>query len=249
MNLGNYYNTKTVKLADSYVVYIHNLRQRTNNNKQNKKANVDVWDPWGNIGDEFNTIDSTQKYTDDRMVELSTCIDVKLPSYKYKVESHNYGNLTHKMILPDYEAKPNFTLTLAETKDHTIEALQKLIIRRNIKHGGSLDMQYVDNGWVDIVAVDVLSNDLHKPVLRYAFGLCRLINYNVYDLNYSSDNLPTYNWTFTFETYKKMYNPTKADMEALIKETRNNIEQYNTRMSDVGKGKVVSNVDEWNARL
>lgn len=246
MNLGNYYNTKTVKLSDSYVVYIHNLRQRTDNNKRNKPANTDVWDPWGNIGDEFNTIDSTAVYTDDRFVELMSCIDVKLPSYKYKVESHKYGNLVYKAILPDYESKPNFTLTLAETKDHTIEALLKLIIRRNIKHGGSQEMQYVDNGWIDIIAVDVLSNDLHKPVVRYAFGLCRLINYDVYDLDYSKDDLPTYKLTFSFETFIKQYNPKKEDIEKLISETRNNIDQYNTTQSNASAGTVNSNTDSYN---
>lgn len=246
MNLGNYYNTKTVKLSDSYVVYIHNLRQRTDNNKRNKPANTDVWDPWGNIGDEFNTIDSTAVYTDDRFVELMSCIDVKLPSYKYKVESHKYGNLVYKAILPDYESKPNFTLTLAETKDHTIEALLKLIIRRNIKHGGSQEMQYVDNGWIDIIAIDVLSNDLHKPVVRYAFGLCRLINYDVYDLDYSKDDLPTYKLTFSFETFIKQYNPKKEDIEKLISETRNNIDQYNTTQSNASAGTVNSNTDSYN---
>lgn len=246
MNLGNYYNTKTVKLSDSYVVYIHNLRQRTDNNKRNKPANTDVWDPWGNIGDEFNTIDSTTVYTDDRFVELMSCIDVKLPSYKYKVESHKYGNLVYKAILPDYESKPNFTLTLAETKDHTIEALLKLIIRRNIKHGGSQEMQYVDNGWIDIIAIDVLSNDLHKPVVRYAFGLCRLINYDVYDLDYSKDDLPTYKLTFSFETFIKQYNPKKEDIEKLISETRNNIDQYNTTQSNASAGTVNSNIDSYN---
>ena len=246
MNLGNYYNTKTVKLSDSYVVYIHNLRQRTDNNKRNKPANTDVWDPWGNIGDEFNTVDSTASYTDNRFVELMSCIDVKLPSYKYKVESHKYGNHNYKAILPDYDSKPNFTLTLAETKDHTIENLLKLIIRRNIKHGGSEDMQYVDNGWIDVVAVDVLSNDLHKPVLRYAFGLCRLINYDVYELDYSKDDLPTYKLTFSFETFKKKYNPTKEGIEQLILETRNDIEQYNTMKSESGAANTTSNTDEYN---
>lgn len=246
MNLGNYYNTKTVKLSDSYVVYIHNLRQRTDNNKRNKAANTDVWDPWGNIGDEFNTVDSTASYTDNRFVELMSCIDVKLPSYKYKVESHKYGNHNYKAILPDYDSKPNFTLTLAETKDHTIENLLKLIIRRNIKHGGSEDMQYVDNGWIDVVAVDVLSNDLHKPVLRYAFGLCRLINYDTYDLDYSKDDLPTYKLTFSFETFKKQYNPTKEGIEQLILETRNDIEQYNTMKSESGAANTTSNTDEYN---
>lgn len=246
MNLGNYYNTKTVKLSDSYVVYIHNLRQSTDNNKRNKLANTDVWDPWGNIGDEFNMIDSTAVYTDNRFVELMSCIDVKLPSYKYKVESHNYGNLVYKAILPDYEAKPKFTLTLAETKDHTIEALLKSIIRRNIKHGGSQEMQYVDNGWIDVIAIDVLSNDLHKPVVRYAFGLCRLINYDVYDLDYSKDDLPTYKLTFSFETFIKQYDPKKENIEKLISETRNNIEQYNTMQSNASAGTVNSNIDSYN---
>ena len=246
MNLGNYYNTKTVKLSDSYVVYITNLRQRTDNNKLNQPANTDVWDPWGNIGQEFNAVDSTTKYTDNRFVELMSCIDVKLPSYKYKVESHKYGNLAYRAILPDYEAKPNFTLTIAETKDHTIEALLKLIIRRNIKHGGSEKMQYVDNGWIDVIAIDVLSNDLHKPVLRYAFGLCRLINYDVYDLDYSKDDLPTYKLTFSFETYEKQYNPTKDGIEQLILETRNNVTQVNTLQNNQNSTQVNSNVDSFN---
>lgn len=229
MQLGNYYNTKTVKLSDSYVVYIHNLRQRTNNNKRNKRANTDVWDPYGNIGDEFNTLQNDgTKYDDDKMLELVTCTNVQLPSYKYKVESHNYGNLTHKAILPDYGAKPTLSLTLAETEDYQIEALLKLIIRRNIKHGGATDMQYIDNGWIDFIVVDVLSNDLHKPVVRYEFSLCRLVNYDIYDLAYDSDNLPEYHMTFTFETYKKIYNPTRESLYDSLRETRNQIQQYNT---------------------
>jgi len=249
MNLGNYYNTKTVKLSDSYVVYIHNLRQRTDLNKSNKRANTDSWDAWGDIGKEFNGIQSA--YGDDKTVELHTCIDVNIPAYKYHVEPHKYGNLVHKAILPDYNAKPNFTLTLAETNDFLIETLLKLIIRRNIKHGGAQDMEYIDNGWIDTIFIDVLSNDLHKPVLRYAFGLCRLINYTVYDLNYAKDDLPTYKLTFTFETFKKIYNPTRESVKSLFLETRNDVstqvDTFNT-MAKAGNS-TDTNIDEFNSFL
>lgn len=232
MQLGNYYNTKTVKLSDSYVVYIHNLRQRTDNNKRNKAANTDVWDPYGNIGEEFNTMQHEgTKYTDDKMVELMTCTNVQIPSYKYKVEPHNFGNLSYKAILPDYKAKPTFSLTLAETEDYQIESLLKLIIRRNIKHGGANDMQYIDNGWIDFIIIDILSNDLHKPVVRYEFSLCRLVHYDIYDLSYTSDGLPEYKMTFTFETFKKIYNPTRDSMYESLRETRNQIDQMNTTKS------------------
>lgn len=227
MNLGNYYNLKTVKLSDSYVVYFNNLKQRDDNNKRNKYANTDVWDPYGNIGQLFNEIegDDGTKYTDDLLVEIMSCTNVELPAYKYKIESHDYGNLTYKAILPDYQAKPTLSLTIAETEDYKIEELLKLIVRRNIKHGGANDMQYVDNGWIDNIVIDVLSNDLHKPVVRYVFGLCRLVNYSVYDLSYSTDSLPEYHMTFAFEIYQKIYNPTRESIYDSLREARNQIEQ------------------------
>lgn len=227
MNLGNYYNLKTVKLSDSYVVYFNNLKQRDDDNKRNKLANTDVWDPYGNIGQVFNTVQGSEgtKYTDDMLVEIMSCTNVELPAYRYRIESHDYGNMTYKAILPDYQAKPTLSLTIAETEDYMIEELLKLIIRRNIKHGGANDMQYIDNGWIDNIVIDVLSNDLHKPVVRYVFGLCRLVNYSVYDLSYSNDNLPEYHMTFAFEIYQKIYNPTRESIYDSLREARNQITQ------------------------
>lgn len=227
MIVDNYYDYKTVKLTDSYVVYMHNLQQR---NKKNKRIAVsNAWDATGSLTDEYNTFESGA--VDDRLLELYTCTNVELPSYKYKVESHQIGNNTFKVILPDYQQNPTVTLTLAETNDFMIEKLLKLIIRRNISDGGSYDMQYVDNGWIDVIAVDVLTNDLHNTVMRYQFGFCRLINYSIYDLNYGSDDLPTYKLTFAFESYKKIYNPNMSSLSDIISDTRNGydklIDSYN----------------------
>lgn len=242
MNLGNYYNLKTVKLSDSYVVYFNNLRQRTDNNKRNKYANTDVWDPYGDIGQLFNSIEGNDgtMYTNDMLVEIMSCTNVELPAYRYKIESHDYGNLTHKAILPDYQAKPTLSLTIAETEDYKIEELLKLIIRRNIKHGGANDMQYIDNGWIDNIVIDVLSNDLHKPVVRYVFGLCRLINYSVYDLSYTNDNLPEYHMTFAFEIYQKIYNPTRISVYDSLREARNQIMQTATLSSQETDAAIVN---------
>lgn len=227
MIVDNYYDYKTVKLTDSYVVYMHNLQQR---NKKNKRIAVsNAWDASGSLTDEYNTFESGA--VDDRLLELYTCTNVELPSYKYKVESHQIGNNTFKVVLPDYQQNPTVTLTLAETNDFMIEKLLKLIIRRNISDGGSYDMQYVDNGWIDVIAVDILTNDLHNTVMRYQFGFCRLINYSVYDLNYGSDDLPTYKLTFAFESYKKIYNPNMSSLSDIISDTRNGydklIDSYN----------------------
>lgn len=217
MIVDNYYDLKTIKLSDSYVVYMHNLQQR---NEKNKKIAVsNAWDKNGTLTDEYNSFENGA--VDDRLLELYTCTNVDLPSYKYKVESHQIGNNTFKVILPDYSQNPTVTLTLAETNDFMIEKLLKLIIRRNIADGGSYDMQYVDNGWIDVIAVDVLSNDLHNTVMRYQFGFCRLINYDVYDLNYGSDDLPTYRLTFAFESYKKIYNPNMSSLNDIVSDTRN----------------------------
>ncbi len=228
MIVDNYYDLKTVKLNDSFVVYMHNLQQRNVENK--KVATSTDWDKGGNAGASFNSMKSIGG-VDDRLLELYTCTDVQLPSYQYKVESHQIGNNTFKVILPDYEAKPTFTLTLAETNDFLIEKLLKLIIRRNIRDGGTYEMQYVDNGWIDVIAVDILSNDLHSTVLRYQFGFCRLVKYDVYDLNYASSDLPTYKLTFTFESYKKIYNPNADSFNSIIRNTRNNypanVDTYN----------------------
>lgn len=227
MIVDNYYDLKTVKLSDSYVVYMHNLQQR---NEKNKKVAVsNAWDKSGTLTDEYNTFENGA--VDDRLLELYTCTNVDLPAYKYKVESHQVGNNTFKVILPDYSQNPTVTLTLAETNDFMIEKLLKLIIRRNIADGGSYDMQYVDNGWIDVIAVDVLSNDLHNTVMRYQFGFCRLVNYDVYDLNYGSDDLPTYRLTFAFESYKKIYNPNMSSLNDIVSDTRNGydktIDSYN----------------------
>lgn len=217
MIVDNYYDLKTVKLSDSYVVYMHNLQQR---NEKNKKVAVsNTWDKSGTLTDEYDTFENGA--VDDKLLELHTCTNVDLPSYKYKVESHQVGNTTFKVILPDYSQNPTVTLTLAETNDFMIEKLLKLIIRRNIADGGSYDMQYVDNGWIDVIAVDVLSNDLHNTVMRYQFGFCRLVNYEVYDLNYGSDDLPTYRLTFAFESYKKIYNPNMSSLNDIVSDTRN----------------------------
>lgn len=235
MQLNNYYNLKTVKLNDSFVVYMHNLQQRNNDNK--KVATTGAWDPDGNLGDSFNTAENATGIVDDRLVELYTCTEVQLPSYKYTVESHQVGNTIYKAILPDYEAQPTVSITLAETNDRFIEKLLKLLIRRNIRDGGTNMAQYVDNGWLDLLAVDVLSNDLHKVVMRYQFGFCRLVDYQIYDLSYAADELPTYHLTFTFESFKKLYNPDRASLEAIIGATRNHLDWYNTMADKPGAAK------------
>lgn len=244
MNLGNYYSHKSVKLQDSYIVTIHNLKQRHFLNHQNGVKEDTVWDENGNIGEIFGD-------PDDHLIELFTCIAVELPSYKYKIEKHQTGNTYHKIVLPDYSANPTFSLTLAETDMYDIDELLKFIIRRNVKHAGLDDMEYVDNGWVDVITVDVLNNDLNKKVLRYQFGFCRLVDYSIYDLSYNTNDLPTYKLTFAFESYKKIYEPDVAadgyDPNSIFEETRNRYrfmsDEYNT-IADRKDRKVVKGSKE-----
>ena len=70
MQLGNYYNTKTVKLDDSYVVYMHNLKQREFKNNNVKSVVTNKWDPFGDLGEQFNTIQNAT-YSDSRLIELT----------------------------------------------------------------------------------------------------------------------------------------------------------------------------------
>lgn len=229
MNLGNYYSHKSVKLQDSYIVTIHNLKQRHFLNHQKGVKEDTAWDANGNIGEIFGD-------PDDHLIELFTCIAVELPSYKYKIEKHQTGNTYHKIVLPDYSANLTFSLTLAETDMYDIDELLKFIIRRNVKRAGLDDMEYVDNGWVDVITVDILNNDLNKKVLRYQFGFCRLVDYTIYDLSYNTNDLPTYKLTFAFESFKKIYEPDVAadgyDPNSIFEETRNRYrfmsDEYNT---------------------
>jgi len=228
MDLGQYYQTKSVKLNDSYIVSIHNLKQR---HWDNSKAAIDEgWDVNGDLGAIFGQ-------PAEKLVEFYSCIAVDLPAYKYKVESHQTGNLYEKIIMPDYEAKPTFTLTFAETDDFQIDQLLNFIIRRNVHNAGITGMEYIDNGWVDVIAIDILNNNLNKRMLRYQFGFCRLIDYEIYDLSYANNDLPTYRMTFAFESFKKIYEPDIAtddyDPNAIFSDTRNKIaayqDEYNTR--------------------
>ena len=231
MDLGQYYQTKSVKLNDSYIVSIHNLKQR---HWDNSSMAIDQnWDANGDLGSIFGK-------PADRLVEFYSCIAVELPSYKYKIESHQTGNLREKIIMPDYEAKPTFSLTFAETDDYQIDQLLNFIIRRNIKSAGCIDMEYIDNGWVDVIAVDVLNNNLNERLLRYQFGFCRLVDYEIYDLSYNSSDLPTYKMTFNFESFKKIYRPDVAEdgynPKDIFDDTRNKVgkyqDEYNTRTSN-----------------
>lgn len=193
MFLNDFFSKKTIKLNDSYTVTVFNNKQRSKYNTNNS-ANVDInWDEYGDYKDKESDL------------LMFNCSSFTLPNYKFKLEEVKFGNNTQQIVIPDYENESVLEIILTETSSLHASDFLNFMIRRNIKEAGLLTYQeYIINGWLDQLNINIFNNNLNKIVQTYHFEKLKLIDYAIYGLDYDNDAPVEISLKLSFEVYTKI---------------------------------------------
>ena len=166
---------KTVKLSDSYQVYIR-------------------------LYDANNLADGSDKFYE--LVELQECTSVKLPNYKYKEEIYEYGNNSKTFIIPDYSGMEDLEIELLENYTNTGHpAIRNVVDACLHKLFDQKTFAYKLTDYVPELIIRVWTNNFTSPTIEYVFKNLKLTDYTVYDLDYSSDSIAKWSLKFAFQSY------------------------------------------------
>ena len=136
---------------------------------------------------------------------MFNCSSFTLPNYKFKLEEVKFGNNTQQIVIPDYENESVLEITLTETSSLHASDFLNFMIRRNIKEAGLLTYQeYIINGWLDQLNINIFNNNLNKIVQTYHFEKLKLIDYAIYGLDYDNDAPVEISLKLSFEVYTKI---------------------------------------------
>lgn len=206
LNVYSYAIEKTVKLSDTYQVFIYLTQE--DYEQLLAHANNDLA--------EFAQDGGTINGKVCKLIELFGCTKVKLPSFSFKEESYIYGNFRRNMLIPDYQSVGNLELTLLEHYDDPLKVTSNnydpainnnlLCIQSYVDLFLSklFDMEhfaYKLHDYIPKIEVRITSNDFSKYVMVYEFTNLKLISYDSYDLDYSSTSPIEWNLQFAFQGY------------------------------------------------
>lgn len=206
LNVYSYAIEKTVKLSDTYQVFIYLTQE--DYEQLLAHANNDL--------SEFAQDGGTINGKVCKLIELFGCTKVKLPSFSFKEESYIYGNFRRNMLIPDYQSVGNLELTLLEHYDDPLKVTSNnydpainnnlLCIQSYVDLFLSklFDMEhfaYKLHDYIPKIEVRITSNDFSKYVMVYEFTNLKLISYDSYDLDYSSTSPIEWNLQFAFQGY------------------------------------------------
>ena len=174
-NLYAWSTRKTVKLSDTYQVYI-------------KLYDADAPAPYNSyIG----------------LVEVQECTNVKLPTYKYKEEIYDYGNNSKKFIIPDYNGLEDLELEFIENyTDDDKPAIRNLVDACLGKLFDQEKFAYKLADYIPEIVINIFTNNFNRHVLQYRFTNLKLTDYSTYDLDYSSSNIAKWTLKFSYQTYE-----------------------------------------------
>ena len=126
---------------------------------------------------------------------LHSCISFQPPVAKYKKETQQIGNNSYAFLIPDWEVG-DVTLGFQEDSQLNISKMLGMLLQYMFNFGDD-QWHYQENNIYEIM-VDVYNNNLNRIVYRYVYHYLKLVNYDNYELDYSSDNILQYNFTFAF---------------------------------------------------
>lgn len=126
---------------------------------------------------------------------LHSCISFQPPVAKYKKETQQIGNNSYAFLIPDWEVG-DVTLGFQEDSQLNISKMLGMMLQYMFNFGDD-QWHYQENNIYEIM-VDVYNNNLNRIVYRYVYHYLKLINYDNYELDYSTDNILQYNFTFAF---------------------------------------------------
>lgn len=188
-NLYGYQSKKTVKLSDSY--------------------SVELWLE----KEDFATDDIPAEFKAKRLnmdavpnnykIELFNCIDVTLPSFKYKKEIYKYGNNEKTFLIPDYSSLDDLNIELLEYYDKNDNlVVQQLVNLFLNKLFDTTTFTYKLNDYIKQLVINVYDNNFSSLIYTYTFKNLKLTNYTKYDLDYSSNNPAKWKLSFSYMEYE-----------------------------------------------
>lgn len=174
--LGNYFAKKSIKLSDAYAVYI----------KKGKS-----------------------------IIEYTDCVGFTVPKFEQDEDVITYGNVSQTFLIPKYDTVKEFTLTFYESlvrpsgvlknkfeqffnENTTYQLMQKFD-----NNGLSQNYGVYNSNVIPSITIKVANNVLHKFVYKYEFINCKIVNYNLYNLDYQTDSPCQITFNFTFDSYEK----------------------------------------------
>lgn len=177
--IGNYFAKKSIKLSDAFAVYIQT------------KANT-------------------------TSVEYPECVGFTVPKFEQEEELMTYGNVSQTFLIPKYDATKEFSLTFYERiyYDENGKVINKFedffttystyhILQKFNNSGLSQNIGVYNSRVIPRITIKVANNVLHRFVYKYVFTNCKIVNYNLYNLDYQSDAPCQITFNFTFDTYSK----------------------------------------------
>lgn len=177
--IGNYFAKKSIKLSDAFAVYIQT------------KANT-------------------------TSVEYPECVGFTVPKFEQEEDLMTYGNVSQTFLIPKYDATKEFSLTFYERifYDEHGKIINKFeeflavystynLLQKFNNSGLSLNIGVYNSKVIPRITIKVANNVLHRFVYKYVFTNCKIVNYNLYNLDYQSDAPCQITFNFTFDTYSK----------------------------------------------
>jgi len=177
--IGNYFAKKSIKLSDAFAVYIQTKVNTTS-------------------------------------VEYPECVGFTVPKFEQEEELMTYGNVSQTFLIPKYDATKEFSLTFYERiyYDKNVKVINKFedfftrystyhILQKFNNSGLSQNIGVYNSKVIPMITIKVANNVLHKFVYKYVFTNCKIVNYNLYNLDYQSDAPCQITFNFTFDTYSK----------------------------------------------
>ena len=218
LNVYSYMNAKTVKLTDTYQVFLY--LSKTDYELLLKGANTDL-NQW------------TSDYGDNKRIELFECTKVKLPCFKYKEESYKYGNFRRNILIPDYESVNDLELSLLEHYDNPDNVdspnFDGTVNNNLLSVQGYVDLflnklfdtehfAYKLHDYIPQIDVVITTNDFTDTVLTYTFKNLKLTNYSSYTLDYSNNSPIEWSLSFAFQEYSCVSTHVEKEIETTKKQ-------------------------------
>lgn len=176
--IGNYFAKKSIKLSDAFAVYIQT------------KANT-------------------------KSVEYPDCVGFTVPKFEQDEDVITYGNVSQTFLIPKYDTVKEFTLSFYESLVRPSGVLKNKFEQFFNENTTYQLMQKFDNSGlsqnygvyksnvIPSITIKVANNVLHKFVYKYEFINCKIVNYNLYNLDYQTDSPCQITFNFTFDSYSK----------------------------------------------
>lgn len=174
--LGNYFAKKSIKLSDAYAVYI----------KKGKS-----------------------------IIEYTDCVGFTVPKFEQDEDVITYGNVSQTFLIPKYDTVKEFTLSFYESLIRPSGVLKNKfeqffndnttyqLIQKFDNSGLSQNYGVYNSNVIPSITIKVADNVLHKFVYKYEFINCKIVNYNLYNLDYQTDAPCQITFNFTFDSYSK----------------------------------------------